>query len=250
MTAPAAPLATRMAEGGVLWLTLDRPRAANALDSAVHGALVAALRAAVGNEAVRAIVITGAGERVFSGGADLKEFAGLPRREAGARLRALLVETLLVLLDTPKPVLAAVQGKAVGGGCMLALAADEALLAEGAVLSMPEIALGMPSPIGAAIVAARGGLAAAQRLVQAGEAMAPAEAVAGGMARSVHPQAELATAAQARAEGLARLAGRAYAVNKAWMNGAMRAALLSATEAAEAAAAAVAPQPLAGQGDP
>lgn len=218
---------------GLLRLTLDRPQAANALDSALHGALVAALERAGQDPAVRAVLLGAAGGRVFSAGADLREDLGA---EAGQIRRTLLMRSLLALLDCPCPVVVALCGKAVGAGVMLALLADEVIMAEDASLFMPEIGLGMPSPIGAAIVAERGGRPAAHALVQAQRRLAAAEALHWRLVDSVHPDTKLNTAAEARAEALAGLDSRAYAINKSWMNAPLREALQRAAACASAAA--------------
>lgn len=210
---------------GVRRLTLDRPQAANALDSALHAALAAALGTAAEETGVRALLLAGAGERVFSAGADLREDLGPDARRLR---REMLMRTLLAVLDCPKPVIAVLRGKAVGGGVMLALLADEVVMEEAASLSMPEIGFGMPSPIGAAIIAERGGRRMAQVLVQAGEVVGAAEALAAGLADAVRPEAELDEWALARAQRLGRAAPAAHAVNKRWMNAALREALLRA----------------------
>ncbi|HEV7264792.1 MAG TPA: enoyl-CoA hydratase/isomerase family protein [Falsiroseomonas sp.] len=218
-------LQREMLEGGVVRLTLDRPQAANALDLALQAALIAALEDAGREAAIRAVLLTGAGGRVFSAGADLREDLGPHTRRLR---REALVRTLLALLDFAKPLIAAVRGKAVGGGGMLMLLADEALMETGAALSMPEIGHGLPSPIGVEIVLARGGRAATQALMQAGETFGAAQCVAMGLAEAVHGDAALDEAALARARSLGALDRRAYAANKHWMNAKLRAALLHA----------------------
>ncbi|WP_137176815.1 enoyl-CoA hydratase/isomerase family protein [Roseomonas sp. AR75] len=220
-------------DGGVLRLTLDRPRSANALDSALNAALVAALEDAARDAAVRAVLLTGAGGRVFSAGANLREDLGPDtkrlRREA-------LLRSLLAMLDFPKPLLAVVRGKAVGGGGMLVLLADEALMEGGASLSMPEIGHGMPSPIGISILMDRGSRAAAQALMQAAESFDAARCLAAGLAAFVHDDAALDAAALDRARRLGALDARCFAANKHWMNARLRAELpLAAARAAELA---------------
>jgi enoyl-CoA hydratase/carnithine racemase len=214
-------------EGGVLRLTLDRPKAANALDGALHAALVATLDEAGRDDAVRAVLLAGAGGRVFSAGADLREELGSETRRLR---REWLMRSLLAVLDCPKPLLAVIHGKAVGGGAMLALLADEVLMGQGAALSMPEIAIGMPSPVGIEIIAARGGRAAAQALVQGAASMDAAGALAARLADAVHAADVLDNAALARARELGALDARAYAANKAWMNAALRASMLRAAD--------------------
>jgi enoyl-CoA hydratase/carnithine racemase len=227
----------------VLVLTLDRPAAANALDDATHDALVTALAAGAADPAVRAAMLTGAGKRVFSAGADLKEHAALDPRSAGDRRRAMLVRTLLAVLDFPKPLVAAIQGKAIGGGCMLALLADEVIACEGAVLRMPEIALDMPSPVGFAILTSRCGMPEARRLVQTGEALDAAGALALGLIDMVVDDGALESAALARAKSLAAQPTYAYGANKTWINRAPRHALEAAAAEAERLHAARYPRP-------
>jgi enoyl-CoA hydratase/carnithine racemase len=214
-------------EGGVLRLTLDRPKAANALDGALHAALVEALEAAERDAAIRAVLLAGAGGRVFSAGADLREELGADARRLR---REWLLHSLLAVLDCPKPLLAVIHGKAVGGGAMLALLADEVLMGHGAALSMPEIAIGMPSPLGIEIIARRGGRAAAQALVQGGAPMDATAALAARLADAVHATEELDDAALARARQLGALDARAYAANKAWMNAALRVTMQRAAD--------------------
>jgi enoyl-CoA hydratase/carnithine racemase len=220
---------------GVRRLTLDRPKAANALDSALQGALVAALEEAGRDDAVRAVLLAASGGRVFSAGADLREDLGPDTKR---RRREMLLRTLLALLDVPKPLVAVVRGKAVGGGGMLMLMADEAVMEAGASLSMPEIGHAIPSPIGITILRERGGRAAAQALMQAGETMDAAACLAAGLAAGVHGDAALDEAALARARRLGGFDARTHAANKAWLNAALRADLLrAAARAAELAAA-------------
>jgi enoyl-CoA hydratase/carnithine racemase len=218
--------------GGILRLTMDRPKAANALNREMQEALMAALAAAGRDPEIRAVLIAGAGGRVFSAGADLRETLHEDPAEARVIRRALLMDTLLAVLDCPRPVISVVRGKAVGGGGMIALLADEVLMETGASISMPEIALGMASPIGISVVTARGGRSAAHALLQAGEAMGAAASQAAGLADAVHPDDSLDEAAMARAEKLGRFEAGAYAANKAWMNAPLREALLRAAEAA------------------
>jgi len=220
-------------DGGIAVLTLNRPAAANALDAALHGALVAALASAAAEGDVRGVVLTAAGERVFSAGADLKEFAELDPAEAGRRRRRLLVETLLALAAFPTPLVAMVQAKAVGAGVMLAALADEIVASESASFSLPEIRLGMPSPLGYEIVAARTGGRFARRMVQTGESVDAALALAVGLADALVPAAALAARATERARALAEVPAAAFAANKAWIERRVRAAIESA--AAEAA---------------
>lgn len=231
MTASTELLIERAAE--VLILTLNRPDAANALNSALQDALVAQLGEAQSDDRVRAVVLAAAGERCFSAGADLKEFAELGRGAASRARRALLVRTLAAAIDFGKPLVATVQAKALGAGCMLAVLADEVIAADTAQLGMPEIALGMASPIGVTLIEARGGRSAVQRLVQEGETLDSQAALALGLVDEIVPVARLKSGSLERAQALGRLSGPAYAGNKRWMNRGLRAALDAAAGEAE-----------------
>ena len=217
--------------GEVVRLVLDRPQAANALDEALQTALVNALAAADADVGVRAIVLAAAGERVFSAGADMKEYTDIDAAAARRRRRELLCRTVLALIDCGKPLVAAVRGKAIGGGCMLALLADEVHAARDATFSLPAIKLGMITTAGATIVAACGGRRAAQRLTLTGEAIAAAEAQALGLVTAVHDPERVDAAALARARALSSLDGRAYRESRRWLNASLRVDVIRAFDA-------------------
>jgi len=211
-------------EGDVLVLTFNRPAKANALNEALQNALVA--RLSDPNLGAKAVVLAAEGGRVWSAGADLKEFADLEPGIAARRRRTLLKHTLQAVARFRKPLVAAVQGKALGAGCMIALLADELVMAEGSELGLPEIHHGMPTPVGYAIVAARAGMPIARRMVQDGEPVGTQ------LADFVSSAGSLKERAIERARKLAAYAGPAYETNKAFIN----APLLAAIEAAFAAA--------------
>ncbi|MGE0314305.1 MAG: enoyl-CoA hydratase/isomerase family protein [Lautropia sp.] len=215
----------------VAWLTMNRPRSANALDAALHAAIVGALGAADADPAVRGVVLRGQGGRVFSAGADLKEFSDLPHETAGPMRRDLLGRTLLAMTDFGKPLVCCVNGKAVGAGCMLALLGDEVYGDPATGFSLPEIRLGSPTPVGAAIVASRGPRRATQRLVQAGESLDSQDALASALLDGLlGSDAQLEAACQARALALGVHAPDAYRRNKQWMNAALRSDIVAALD--------------------
>jgi enoyl-CoA hydratase/carnithine racemase len=203
-------------EGEVLVLTLNRPEKANAMNEAMQISLVEKISGS------RAIVLAASGSRIFSAGADLKEFSELDRGIAAKKRRELLQRTLAAVLDFPRPLVAAVQGKALGAGCMLALLADELVMAEGAELGLPEIRHGIPTPVGYAIVAARAGMALARRMVQDGEPVGTA------LADFVCEQSALRQKALERATALASGPDPAYRANKMFINASLKAALQAA----------------------
>ncbi|PBI91929.1 2,3-dehydroadipyl-CoA hydratase [Rhodococcus erythropolis] len=128
--------------GAVVRLTINRPEVFNALNTKVIDALVAAVTDAAQDPTVRAVVLTGSGEKAFSAGADLKELAGM----GADRAREVMTSgqrAFRVLEKLPIPVIAAVNGIALGGGFELVLAATLPVLATNAALGLPESGLGL-----------------------------------------------------------------------------------------------------------
>jgi enoyl-CoA hydratase/carnithine racemase len=218
---------------GVLWLVLNRPASANALNSPLQDALVRGLCAAGQDPGVRAVVLAATGDRVFSAGADLKEFVELGEDAMKRRRRAVLLRTLLAFIDFAKPMVVAIQGKALGAGCFLAWLADEVIAAHEAELGLPEIRYDMPSPVGVTLAVARSGRVGAHRLVQLGAPLSASQARELRLVDIVCDKAGLAREAQSRAATLGRIAGDAYAVNKRWLNAGLRVALQEAFAEAE-----------------
>ncbi|MGQ0509105.1 MAG: enoyl-CoA hydratase/isomerase family protein [Betaproteobacteria bacterium] len=210
--------------GEILVLTLNRPEKANAMNEAMHEALVQGLASGA-----KAVVIAGAGTKVYSAGADLKEFSELDRGVAAKRRRELLRRTLNAVLDFPGPLVAAVQGKALGAGAMLALLADDLVMADTAEIGLPEIRHGIPTPVGYAIVAARSGMAVARRMVQDGEPAGP------GLADFVCPADAVQATALERAGKLAAMPADAYRINKNFIHAPLKAALAAAFAEADKA---------------
>jgi enoyl-CoA hydratase/carnithine racemase len=210
-------------DGNVLVLTLNRPEKANAMNEAMQNALVQQLTGS------GPVVLAASGAKIFSAGADLKEFADLDRGVAAKKRRELLKRTLNAILDYPGPLVAAVQGKALGAGAMIALLADELVMAETAELGLPEIKHGIPTPVGYAIVAARAGMAVARRMVQDGDSIGPA------LADFVVDASSVQQKALERAKGLAALDGQAYRINKQFINAPLKAALAAAFAEADKA---------------
>jgi enoyl-CoA hydratase len=126
----------------IAWITIDRPDKLNALNRATVESLAVAAAAAIADDDVGVLVVTGAGEKAFVAGADIAEMSELDAR--GAQEFSRFLQRSLDLLErSPKPVLAAVNGFALGGGCELAMACHLRLAAEGARFGQPEVGLGL-----------------------------------------------------------------------------------------------------------
>lgn len=198
------PTVLRDLERGVLTLTINRPGKLNALDASVVAALESAFKDAASDDTVRVVVLTGAGEKAFVAGADITELQSLAPDEAEDFLRrghALMngIEHL------GKPVIAAINGFALGGGCELALACTVRLAADSAKLGLPEVKLGLlPGYGGTQRLARLVGRGRALHLMLAGDPISAPEALAMGLVTEVFPQDQLVESAQALALKLAR----------------------------------------------
>ena len=203
----------------------------NALTVDLMERITAAIVTAGRDDSVRAVLVTGAGERVFCAGVDVRE---QPEDGNMARQRERRSVALAALqdavMDTPKPVIAVLNGTASGGGAMLALLADGCVAADTAQLSLPEIDLGIATFSGANILEVIGGRALALDLIQSGRRMPAAEAATRGLIAAVTARGELHAAANALAERLGSKEPHAFADNKRWINRSLKTALAEARE--------------------
>lgn len=129
-------------EGSVRWITVNRPAKLNALNSSVTAELGQALANLAAEASVRAVVLTGAGEKAFVAGADIGEFAGLSA-DAGRQLARRGQRLFDAIAALPKPMIAAVNGFALGGGCELAMACHLRVASANARFGQPEVKLGL-----------------------------------------------------------------------------------------------------------
>jgi enoyl-CoA hydratase len=177
-------------DGAVAILTVDRPEKRNALNAAVRRELIAALDELRDDADVRVLVLTGAGEKAFVAGADIGEFAERTPLEQRAAMTGRRVFDEIAAY--PKPVIAMINGFALGGGCELALACDLRIAADTARLGQPEINLGIiPGGGGTQRLPRVVGTGQAMRLVLTGEIIDAAEALRIGLVDLVHPAAGL-----------------------------------------------------------
>ncbi len=199
-------------DGRVRILTLDRPDARNALSAQLRTDLVEALKAAESDPSVGAIVLTGAGS-AFAAGADLKELLARNTEEQRHFLQPPHIYSTVEGLA--KPVIAAVNGHALGAGLELATACDLRVVAAEAKLGQPEVSLGLiPGGGGTQRLARLVGPGNATRLVLTGEPVTGEEAGRLGLADLVVPKADVLVTAVALAQAMARHDAAAVAAGK------------------------------------
>lgn len=190
-TAPVAPVVKTDLRDGVAVVTVNRPQALNALSPEVVSELEAAFARAGQDADVRGVILTGAGDRAFMAGADIASMAPLTPVEArawGARGQALLFQ----IERLPKPVVAAVNGYALGGGLEIAMACDFIVAVPEAKLGQPEVLLGViPGFAGTQRLARLVGPAKAKQLCMTGEQITAEEAHRLGLVAEVAPRQEL-----------------------------------------------------------
>jgi enoyl-CoA hydratase len=177
---------------GIATLTLNRPKVRNALNAALLDALLHALHAAEADTSVRAIILTGSGDKAFAAGADIGELSAVPNSVVGAALsrRGQALTRAMELLRLP--IVAAVNGFALGGGCELAMAADIRIAAENAAFGQPEVNLGLiPGYGGTQRLSRLVGRGMAQYLCLTGEVINAQEALRIGLVQRVVPLADL-----------------------------------------------------------
>ena len=191
---------------GVAVVTLNRPKVLNALNAALFGDLDEALDALGADDSVRAVIVTGAGEKAFAAGADIQELAavsGVEGQELAARGQGVFKK----LETMGKPVIAAINGFALGGGCELAMAATVRVASETARLGQPEVKLGLiPGYGGSQRLPRLVGKGAALKMLLTGEMVSAAEALRIGLVDEVVPASELMARAKTLAGMMAGMA--------------------------------------------
>ena len=209
---PTALIAVR---GRIATITLNRPEKLNALDTGMIDRLQQLLDGVEAEDAIRAVILTGAGPRAFSAGADIRELHDTMAGGADRVMRDMVRrgQGLTRRIEAfPKPVIAAVNGLAFGGGCEIVEACPLAISADVARFAKPEIRLGFPPPFGDSQRLPRLiGRKRALRLILTGDTIDAHEAARIGLVNDVVPAADLHAAATALAERILAHTPRAVA---------------------------------------
>jgi enoyl-CoA hydratase len=196
-------------KGAIAYLTVNRPNVLNALNGATVEELRAAFAAAQADDAIRLVILTGAGEKAFIAGADIREFAQLDAVTGMEYVRR--GQAMLNLIENlGKPTIACINGFALGGGCEIAMACSIRLAADNAKLGLPETKLGIiPGYGGTQRLPRLVGKGLAMQLLLTGEPVTAQEALRIGLVNEVLPAAELMGRAEAIAGKIIANAPRA-----------------------------------------
>jgi enoyl-CoA hydratase/carnithine racemase len=189
------------AGGLVARVTLDNPRKLNIFTRAALAQLAEAMREVEANERVRAVVITGAGDKAFVGGADLEALGSLDPASAREFI-GLVHDACAAMRDCPLPVIARINGWCLGAGLELVACCDLRIAADSANFGMPEVRLGIPSVVEAAVLPRLIGAGRARWLVMTGLNIGAAEALAWGLVEKVAPAAQLDAAVNAALDAI------------------------------------------------
>ena len=171
-------------------VVINNERKLNTLNTPLMEEFIRAIESLANDDNLRVVIVTGAGEKAFIGGADIDEMAALDATTAEAFITR-LHRCCEAVRDLPVPVIARIQGYALGGGLELAAACDLRIAADTAILGMPEVKLGIPSVIEAALLPMLVGWGRAREIVLLGENFSAADALEWRLVERVVPKAEL-----------------------------------------------------------
>jgi enoyl-CoA hydratase/carnithine racemase len=202
---------------GVALVTVDNRTRLNCLSTPLIVALREAFAKLGGDEALRAVVLTGAGDRAFIGGADLRELASLDPDSARLFITR-LHQACRAIRDCPAPVIGRIGGFCLGAGLEIAASCDFRAAADGAQLGMPEVQMGIPSVIEAALLPGLIGWGKTREMLITGALFPAAEALAMGLVQKVAPAGDLDAAVEDWIAAICRAGPQAVRAQKALMN--------------------------------
>ena len=217
VSTPEPKHVTRRDASGVATVELVNAKSVNILGSAAIEELTSTFRDLSLERDIRVVVLRGSGDRAFIGGADINEMASLDRGTAEAFIRRLagLCEAIRAC---PVPVIARLEGWCLGGGLEVAMACDLRVAGAGAMFGMPEVAVGIPSVIHAALIPAMIGASRATWLLLTGETIDAGTAGSWGLVHEVVPDGELDTRVAALAARMAGLGAEVVRQQKRLLN--------------------------------
>jgi enoyl-CoA hydratase len=224
-------------ENGIGLLTLSRPQCLNAINATMASEIETLMAALSRSDTLRALVVSGS-ERIFCAGADIAALGTLVGTDGAYRFLAQLQNALNAIEALPVPSIAALEGSAFGGGCELAIACDFRIMAETAVLGVPEIKLGLlPGAGGTQRLARLLPVALAKQMICLGEPLDAASALRHGLVNAVVPATEVMAESRRWAARLAALAPLALRAAKTLVHGAALGGLVNGIDAERQAVA-------------
>jgi enoyl-CoA hydratase/carnithine racemase len=203
--------------GVVAFVTVDNRRRLNCLSTPLIVDLAEAFAKLAEDEALRAVVLTGAGDRAFIGGADLRELGSLDPDSARLFITR-LHRACQSIRDCPVPVIGRIGGFCLGAGLEIAASCDFRAAAEGAQFGMPEVQMGIPSVIEAALLPGLIGWGKTREMLITGALYSPVEGLAMGLVQKVAPAADLDAAVEEWIAAICRAQPQAIRAQKALMN--------------------------------
>ena len=213
---PTVHVRTETREGGVVaFVTLDNERRLNVLNGVLMAAFVEAMADLSAREDLRAIVLTGAGARAFVGGADVDEMATLSGPDAARTFITRVHRCCAAVRDCPVPVIARINGWTLGAGLELAAACDLRVAADTARFGMPEVKLGIPSVVEAAVLPGLVGWGRTRAMLLFGDTFDAGAALAMGLLDAIAPADGLDAMVDARLASLLANGPRAVRIQKA-----------------------------------
>jgi enoyl-CoA hydratase len=195
------------------YITINNPHKLNTLNSGLMTDFIAVCEELARDDDLRAAVVTGAGDEAFVGGADIDEMAELNPGSARTFI-TLLHRCCEALRGLPVPVIGRIQGYALGGGLELAAACDVRVAAETAIFGMPEVRLGIPSVIEAALLPSLVGWGRTREMLLLGESFTAGQAAAWGVVERVVPPSQLDEAVESCVQSILRADARAIRIQK------------------------------------
>lgn len=214
---PAAVSYSERSEGVIATITISNPKSLNSLNTHVLDALVSSISSVCQTSRLRCVIITGQGQKAFIGGADILEMSEFPDSEAARKFITKLHLACQALRKLPVPVIARVNGHALGGGLVVVAAADLRVASSAARFGMPEVQRGVPSTVESALLPAQIGAARARRLLLLGDTISAQQAESWGLVDRVVPADELDDAVEEWTKLLLQAGPRALAAQKRLM---------------------------------
>jgi len=178
-------------DGFIAFVTIDNAARLNSMSSALMEELVEKLSELAASADLRALVLTGAGDKAFIGGADIREMSALSNEEDARRFITRLHKCCDAIRAIPVPPIARINGFTLGGGLEIAVSCDVRVAVESAVFGMPEVKLGIPSVIEAALLPTLVGWGRARQIVLFGENFSAQDALSWGLIEQMVSAAEL-----------------------------------------------------------